>query len=94
MSRLSPGIFALVLTFAAGVWTAVSPFAMQTQPSGIAWTSSTVNDVVVGGILIVASLLGIGMHYLLGLRAHVQATIARLEAEVAEEEQRRREEAA
>lgn len=60
MRRLFPaGSYVLLLFFLTGIWVAISPFVMTTQPSGAHWISSTVNNVVVGGILIVVSLLGI-----------------------------------
>ena len=60
MRRLFPlGSYVLLLFFLTGIWLAISPFAMTTQPSGAHWIPSTVNNVVVGAILIVVSLLGI-----------------------------------
>ncbi|MGH2494747.1 MAG: hypothetical protein ACRDIV_08575 [Ktedonobacteraceae bacterium] len=60
MRRLvPPGSYVLVLFFLTGIWLAISPFAMTTQPSGQHWIASTVNNVALGGILMVVSLLGI-----------------------------------
>ena len=60
MRRLVPPTsYVLLLFFATGVWLTMSPFAMQTQTSGQHWSASTVNNVVLGGILMVVSLLGI-----------------------------------
>ena len=60
MRRLfPPGSYVLLLFFLTGIWVAISPFAMTTQPSGAHWIPSTINNVVVGAILIAVSLLGI-----------------------------------
>jgi|SRR5947209_3975577 len=60
MRRLVPPTsYVLLLFFGTGVWLTMSPFAMQTQSSGQHWSASTVNNVVLGGILMVVSLLGI-----------------------------------
>jgi len=60
MRRLfPPGSYVLLLFFLTGIWVAISPFAMTTQPSGAHWIPSTINNVVIGGILMVVSLLGI-----------------------------------
>lgn len=60
MQRLFPPTsYVLVLFFLTGIWLTMSPFAMQTQPSGQHWSASTVNNVVLGGILMVVSLLGV-----------------------------------
>ncbi len=60
MRRLVPPTsYVLLLFFATGVWLTMSPFAMQTQTSGQHWSASTVNNVVLGSILMVVSLLGI-----------------------------------
>ena len=79
---LSPGIITLVLTLAAGIWMIIAPAALNTQPRGAHWTHATINDVVVGGVLIAASLIGIALHLGLGLRALIQA--AELEASEAD----------
>lgn len=60
LRRLFPlGSYVLLLFFLTGIWVAISSFAMTTQPSGAHWIPSTVNNVVVGAILIAVSLLGI-----------------------------------
>ena len=60
MRRLFPaGSYVLLLFFLTGIWVAISPFVMTTQPSGAHWIPSTTNNIVVGGILIAVSLLGI-----------------------------------
>ncbi len=83
MSRLiSPGIYVLALLFVAGVWLAASPYVMQTQPAGAAWTPSTINDVAAGGVLIVVALGGILIHLGLALRDMVSLAGARTESEV------------
>ena len=70
MNRLvSPGIFALALTLVGGIWLVVSPFAMQTQPAGGAWVSSTIVAIAAGGVLVVVSLLGAFISIALGLRS-------------------------
>jgi hypothetical protein len=62
------GIYPLLLTFIAGVWMLVSPFAMDTQAVSSGWSRVTVNDVVVGGILIAIALVGVGVALTLHLR--------------------------
>ena len=60
MRRLvPPASYVLLLFFLTGIWLTMSPFAMQTQSSGQHWSASTVNNVVLGGVLMVVSLLGI-----------------------------------
>src|SRR5258706_13188628 len=60
MRRLFPlGSYVLLLFFLTGIWVAISPFVMTTQPSGAHWIPSTINNVVDGAILITVSLLGI-----------------------------------
>ncbi|HEX8959713.1 MAG TPA: hypothetical protein VF770_07815 [Solirubrobacterales bacterium] len=74
MNRLvSPGIFALALTLVGGIWLVMSPFAMQTQPAGGAWLSSTIVAIAAGGVLVVVSLLGTVISIALGLRSLVSA---------------------
>ena len=75
--RLSPGIYALVLVFIAGVWLAASPFVLQTQPSGGAWIPATINAVASGGVLVVASLVGIGTYSLLAVNSAIRAEVIR-----------------
>ena len=60
MRRLVPPTsFVLLLFFFTGIWLTMSPFAMQTQSSGQHWSASTVNNVVLGSILMGVSLLGV-----------------------------------
>lgn len=60
MRRLiPPGSYVLLLFFLTGIWVAISPFVMQTQPSGHHWIASTINNVVIGAVLMVVSLAGI-----------------------------------
>lgn len=67
MNRLTlPGIATLAFTLITGMWLIISPFVMQTQPAGKPWIASTVNDVVLGGILLAVSLAAILA--ILGLR--------------------------
>jgi len=74
MSRLiSPGVYVLVLTLIAGIWIGISPFVLQTQASASAWSSSTINDVATGAVLMVVSLLGIGSQIVLALRDLVRS---------------------
>lgn len=69
MKRLiSPGIYALVLLFLGGIWLAVSPFAMQSQPAGAIWKNFTINNIVIGAILIGVSLIGIVGYIAFALR--------------------------
>jgi hypothetical protein len=68
---LSPGIVCLALTCAAGIWITVSPFVMNSQPAGF-WSHVAVNNVAAGTIIVIASLLGIGAHLVLGLHARAQ----------------------
>jgi hypothetical protein len=56
---IPPGSYVLFLFFLTGIWLAISPFVMTTQPSGSHWIASTVNNVTIGGVMIVVSLLGI-----------------------------------
>ena len=60
MRRLvPPGSIVLLLFFLAGIWLTISPFVMTSQPSGQHWIASTINNVVIGTILMVVSLSGI-----------------------------------
>ncbi len=69
MRRLiPPGSYVLFLLFLTGIWVAISPFAMTTQPSGQHWIASTVNNVVIGSILMVVALFGILGYMLFALR--------------------------
>jgi hypothetical protein len=69
MRRLiPPGSYVLFLFFLTGIWVIISPFVMQTQPTGEHWIASTINNVVLGGILMGVSLLGILGYMLFALR--------------------------
>jgi hypothetical protein len=69
MRRLiPPGSYVLFLFFLTGIWLAISPFAMTTQPSGQHWIAATVNNVVIGTILMVVALFGILGYMLFALR--------------------------
>ena len=69
MRRLiPPGSYVLFLFFLAGIWLTISPFAMTTQPSGSHWIASTVNNVTIGFLMMVVSLLGILGYMLFALR--------------------------
>ena len=60
MRRLiPPASYALFLFFLTGIWLAMSPFIMTTQPAGAHWIASTINNVTLGAILMVVSLAGI-----------------------------------
>jgi hypothetical protein len=78
MRRLiPPGSYVLFLFFLSGIWLTISPFAMTTQPSQSHWISSTVNNVTVGVILLVVSLLGILGYMLFALRDIIRETEAK-----------------
>ena len=81
MRRLiSPGCYVLFLFFLAGIWLTISPFAMTTQPSGSHWIASTVNNVTIGTIMMVVSLLGILGYTLFALRDLIRETEAKQES--------------
>ncbi|HYA98747.1 MAG TPA: hypothetical protein VED37_00870 [Ktedonobacteraceae bacterium] len=78
MRRLiPPGSYVLFLFFLSGIWLTISPFAMTSQPSGSHWIASTVNNVTVGVLLMVVSLLGILGYMLLALRDLIRETEAK-----------------
>ena len=80
MRRLiPPGSYVLFLFFLTGIWVAISPFVMTTQPSGQHWMASTVNNVVIGTILIVVSLFGILGYLVFALRDLLAESQARQE---------------
>jgi len=82
MRRLiSPDCYVLFLFFLAGIWLTISPFAMTTQPSGSHWIASTVNNVTIGTIMMVVSLLGILGYMLFALRDLIRETEAKRLAE-------------
>src|SRR5579863_6553061 len=80
MRRLiPPGSYILFLFFLTGIWVAMSPFAMTTQPSGQHWIASTVNNVVIGTIMMGVSLFGILGYMLFALRDLLREAQARQE---------------
>lgn len=82
MRRLvPPGSLVLFLLFLTGVWVTMSPFAMTTQPSGQPWIALTITTVTIGGVLLVASLLGILAYIALALRDLMHETQAKEEAD-------------
>ena len=69
MRRMIPaGSYLLFLLFLAGIWVAIAPFVMTTQPSGQRWATTTVNDVVIGAVLMAVALFGILGYLLFALR--------------------------
>jgi hypothetical protein len=80
---ISPGGYVLFLFFLAGIWLTISPFAMTTQPSGSHWIASTINNVTIGAIMMVVSLLGILGYMLFALRDMIREA----EAKQADEQQ-------
>ena len=87
MRRLiPPGSYVLFLFFLAGIWLTISPFAMTTQPSGSHWIASTVNNVSIGVIMMVVSLLGILGYMVFALRDLIRETEAKqaIEQEVSQ----------
>jgi hypothetical protein len=78
MRRLiPPASYVLFLFFPTGIWLAISPFAMTTQPAGVHWIASTINNVTLGAILMVVSLLGILSYMILALRDAMREAQAR-----------------
>jgi cytochrome c oxidase assembly factor CtaG len=77
----SLGSLILFLFFLTGIWVFISPFAMTTQPSGIHWIPSTINNVAVGGVLMIVSLFGILAYMVLGLRDIIREAQAKQVAE-------------
>src|SRR5438874_12516247 len=83
MTRLiPPGSYVLFLLFLAGIWLTISPFAMTTQPSGSHWIASTVNNVTIGTIMMVVSLLGILGYMLFALLDLIRETEAKQDSAV------------
>jgi hypothetical protein len=75
MRRLFPlGSYVLLLFFLTGIWVVISPFAMTTQPSGVHWIPSTINNVVIGTILMVISLVGVLGYMVFELRDILRET--------------------
>jgi hypothetical protein len=86
---IPPGSYVLFLFFLTGIWLAISPFVMTTQPSGSHWIASTVNDVTIGGVMIVVSLLGILGYMLFALgemmrEAEAKRAVVKQSAQLAE----------
>lgn len=77
---LPPGSLVLFLLFLTGIWLTMSPFAMTTQPSGQHWIASTINNVTIGGVLMVVSLLAILAYLVLALRDLIREAQAKQEA--------------
>lgn len=81
MRRLiPPGSFVLFLFFLAGIWLTISPFVMTTQPSGFHWIASTINNVTIGTVMTVVSLLGILGYLVLALRDFLREAQTKREA--------------
>ena len=80
---VSPASYVLFLFFLTGGWLILSPFAMQTQSSGQHWSASTINNVALGGILMVVSLLGILGYMAFALRDLLREAQAKQLAEQA-----------
>ncbi len=78
---LPPGSVVLFLMFLTGIWLTMSPFAMTTQPSGQHWIASTITNVLIGGVLMVVSLLGILAYLALALRDLVREAQTKQEAD-------------
>lgn len=86
MRRLiPPGSYVLFLLFLTGIWVAISPFAMTTQPSGQHWVAATVNNVVIGTILIVVALSGVLGYMLFALRDLLREAYEAREAQASQE---------
>ena len=84
MRRLiPPGSYVLFLFFLTGIWLTMSPFVITGQPTGQRWIPSTINNVTIGGVLIVVSLLGILGYMTLALRDLIRETQAKQAAEQA-----------
>jgi hypothetical protein len=70
----------LFLFFLAGAWLTTSPFILTTQPSGQHWIISTINNVVIGSVLMVVSLFGILAYTAFALRDLLRESQAKQEA--------------
>jgi hypothetical protein len=86
---IPPGSYVLFLFFLTGIWLAISPFVMTTQPSGSHWIASTVNNVTIGGVMMVVSLLGILGYMLFALgelmrEAEAKRAVVKQSAQVVE----------
>ena len=83
MRRLiPPGSYVLFLIFLAGIWLTISPFVMQSQPSGVRWIPSTINNVTVGTIMMIVPLLGILGYMLFALRDLIREAQSKQTAEL------------
>jgi hypothetical protein len=73
-NRLLPAGAVILLAIALfGLWLIVSPFLIGSQPAGALWLPSTLNAVIVGAILVLASLLGVLLAVALDLRDAARA---------------------
>jgi hypothetical protein len=86
---IPPGSYVLFLFFLTGIWLAISPFVMTTQPSGSHWIASTVYNVTIGGVMMVVSLLGILGYMLFALgelmrEAEAKRAVVKQSAQVVE----------
>ena len=80
MNRLiMPGSVALLMTFVVGLWMVISPFVMKAQAAGTTWSTATINDVAVGGLLIAVSSCAVCITLGLGLRDLIHAAGQRSE---------------
>ena len=78
---IPPGSYVLFLFFLAGIWLTISPFAMTTQESGKHWSASTINNVTIGTMMMVVSLLGILSYMFFALHDLIRETEAKQLAE-------------
>lgn len=78
---LPTGSVVLSLLGLSGIWLAMSPFAMTTQPSGQHWIASTINNVTIGAVLMIVSLFGILAYLALALRNLISEAQAKREAD-------------
>jgi hypothetical protein len=74
---ISPAVYVQALFFFIGVWLVIAPFAMGTQPISGSWQDATINDVAVGGVLILLSLLGTLIPLAMALNTAVKGTTLR-----------------
>ena len=65
---LSPGWWATIVLSLAGLWLLVAPTWVGFQPIGAHWVAATRNDVMVGGVLLAAGVLGLFAQVAFGLR--------------------------
>ena len=78
---IPPASYVLFLFFLAGIWLTMSPFAMTTQLTGAHWTAPTINNVTLGAILMVISLVGILGYAGFALRDTIREAQAKQEAD-------------